>query len=170
MCRYIVLLRGINVGGNNLVPMKLLVAILEQQGFEQVSYYIQSGNLVLSSEAYPYSAIKAIIGENFGFIPNIFVLNANELLTAMDNNPYQEFEGKFVHFYFCENAIELNIEKIKRWISTTEDYYVENNVFYLHAPEGVGRSKLVSHIESCLGQAATGRNLNTMNKVANLID
>jgi uncharacterized protein (DUF1697 family) len=168
--RYIVLLRGINVGGKNLVPMKPLVALLEQQCFEQVSYYIQSGNLVLSSAAHPCSVIKTIIGEHFGFTPNVFVLSVNELFTAMDNNPYREFEGKFVHFYFCENAIESNVEKIERWISATEDYYVENNVFYLHAPEGVGRSKLVSHIESCLGQVATGRNLNTMNKVANLID
>ena len=170
MHRYVVLLRGVNVGGKNSVPMKPLVVLLEQQGFEQVSYYIQSGNLVLSSPAYPCSAIKTIIGEHFGFTPNVFVLSATELLAAMHHNPYREFEGKFVHFYFCENAIEINVEKIERWIAATEDYYVENNVFYLHAPEGIGRSKLVSHIESCLGQAATGRNLNTMKKVTNLID
>lgn len=169
MHRYIVLLRGINVGGKKLVPMKPLVALLEQQGCEQVSYYIQSGNLVLSSAVHPSSVIKTIINKNFGFTPNVFVLSATELLSAMHHNPYREFEGKLVHFYFCENAIEINVEKIERFISVTEDYYVENNVFYLHAPEGIGRSKLVSNIESCLGQAATGRNLNTMNKVASLI-
>ena len=49
MEKYIVFFRGINVGGNNLLPMKVLVPLLEEAGFEKVSSYIQSGNLIFKS-------------------------------------------------------------------------------------------------------------------------
>lgn len=169
MQTYIVLLRGVNVGGKNRLPMKPLVALLEQNNFQAVSYYIQSGNLVLNSVIDPCEAIKAVICEHYGFSPNVFTLNISDFASAINNNPYKEFEGKLVHFYFCENSIQLNVEKIECWISETEQYYVEKNVFYLFAPDGVGRSKLVLNIESCLGQSGTGRNLNTINKIASLI-
>lgn len=169
MQRYIVLLRGVNVGGKNLVPMKPLVALLERNDFQEVSYYIQSGNIVLNSVCYPCETIKQIICDNFGFTPAIFSLKATDFLAVLSNNPYKEFEGKFVHFYFCDKAITLNFDKLEHWISPTEKYVVEDNVFYLYAPDGIGRSKLVSNIESCLGQSGTGRNLNTINKIANLV-
>ena len=169
MQRYIILLRGVNVGGKNLLPMKPLVSLLEQQGFQQVVYYIQSGNIVLNSVTQPCKLISTIIHKNFGFTPNIFALTAPDFLVATKANPYQQFEGKFVHFYFCENPIAPNLLKIEQWISATESYHIEDNVFYLHAPEGIGRSKLVLNIESCLGQPSTGRNLNTINKITNLL-
>ena len=50
MNRYVVLLRGINVGGKNLIKMTALKACLEQAGFADVVTYIQSGNVLLSSE------------------------------------------------------------------------------------------------------------------------
>jgi uncharacterized protein (DUF1697 family) len=61
------------------------------------------------------------------------------------------------------------MDNVDKWLSSTETYYVENNVFYLHAQEGIGRSKVVANIESCLGQPATGRNLNTVNKITTMI-
>jgi len=85
------------------------------------------------------------------------------------NYPYKNIEGKFVHFYFCKSAIDLVQDKLIRYIADTEEYTVKKNVFYLHAPNGIGRSKLVKNIESCLGQSTTGRNLNTMNKVNSIL-
>jgi len=85
------------------------------------------------------------------------------------NNPYKNFEGKFVHFYFCEKEITLDQDKLDKYIVVSEEYQVKDNVFYLHAPEGIGRSKLVANIESCLGQSSTGRNLNTINKINTML-
>ena len=87
----------------------------------------------------------------------------------MANNPYQTFEGKFVHFYFCDNSIELNQEKLSKYIAEPEGYLVRDKVFYLHAPNGIGRSKLVTNIEACLDQPASGRNLNTIIKVSTML-
>ena len=169
MQQFIILFRGINVGGKNLLPMKEFVALLEQKNYQDVSSYIQSGNVVLTCESHRTLEIKTIISEKYGFSPKIFILNAAELSVAIGNNPYTEYEGKFVHFYFCQNEVELNHDKLNKFIDQSEEYHLKGNVFYLHAPNGIGRSKLVSNIESCLGQAATGRNLNTVNKIGSMV-
>ena len=169
MSKYIVLFRGINVGGNNIVPMKTLVPLLEAALFEEVSYYIQSGNIVLKSKSEPTDAIKSLVNENFGFTPELFLLHENDFNHIVSNNPYKTFEGKFVHYYFCHQPIALNQEKINHYINETESYSVKGNIFYLHAPNGIGRSKLVANIERCLDQQSTGRNLNTINKISALV-
>jgi len=104
-----------------------------------------------------------------GFSPEVFVLNETKFSTSALYNPYKEFEGKFVHLYFCENDIDLVHDKLNKYIADSEEYSVKENVFYLHAPTGIGRSKLVANIESCLGQRATGRNLNTVNKISSML-
>lgn len=168
MKTYIVLLRGVNVGGKNLLPMKPFVSLLEQNDFQKVKYYIQSGNIVLESKSDPNKKIQDIIYQQYNFMPDIFTLTVSDFASVVNNNPYKEQEGKLVHFYFCENAIALNLEKMNHWISSTEKYQVINNVFYLFAPEGIGRSKLVANIGACLQQSGTGRNLNTINKIKQL--
>lgn len=59
----------------------------------------------------------------------------------------------------------MDSAKIKKYASDTETYACIGNVFYLHAPKGIGRSRLVANIEACLGVSATGRNLNTINNL-----
>ena len=169
MHRFILLLRGVNVGGKNLLPMKEFVSLLQQSGYESVSSYIQSGNIVLKSLQNPLEQVQNIVSENFGFSPKAFILDESAFSISALNNPYKELEGKLVHFYFCKNDINLVHDKLSKYIAGSEEYTVKGNVFYLHAPEGIGRSKLVANIESCLGQSATGRNLNTINKISSML-
>ena len=84
-------------------------------------------------------------------------------------NLFKSYEGKTVHFYFCASNPKLNRQKIESFISNRESYELKGEVFYLHAPDGIGRSKLVLNIESCLGVSYTGRNLNTVLKLEQLI-
>lgn len=170
MQKFIILFRGINVGGNNLLPMKELVPILEKSQFESVSSYIQSGNIVLKSPCNPTDQLKSLVSKNFGFFPEIFALDEPAFSAAALNNPYKEYEGKFVHLYFCTDDIQLVQDKLSKYIAKSEEYTVKENVFYLHAPNGIGRSKLVANIEFCLGQSATGRNLNTVNKISAMLN
>ena len=90
---YIVLLRGINVGGNNLVPMKELVVALSESKYQNINTYIQSGNIVLQSQNRP-DDIGSIIQERFGFEPEVYVLDKAELETAVANNPFSSPNGK----------------------------------------------------------------------------
>ena len=157
------------MGGRNLLPMKELVVLLRQLGYNDVSSYINSGNIVLKSKANPASTIKNTVVEQYGFNPEIVALTESELETVITNNPYKQYQGKFVHFYFCKSRIAINLEKINKYMVSSEVYQIQGNVFYLHAPDGIGRSKLVANIESCLGQVATGRNLNTVNKISAML-
>ena len=169
MNTYIVLLRGINVGGNNLLPMKELKVLLENSGFGDVRTYIQSGNIILNYSNNPENDISSLINSKFGFEPKVLTLSKNEFNSAVSNNPYQEYEGKVVHFYFCKESPKLNSEKLESVVADTENYKLIGNVFYIHAPEGIARSKLIVNIEKCLGVTATGRNLNTVNKLSTML-
>lgn len=167
--KYILLLRGVNVGSKNLLPMKDLKIFLEECGFNDVKTYIRSGNIVLLSTANPEVKIRELILAKFGFLPEVIVLSESEFNSTVVANPYQEYEGKFVHFYFCKTTPKINSAKLEASLSETERYTVVGSVFYLHAPSGIGRSKLVANIEACLGVPATGRNLNTINKLNEIV-
>lgn len=165
MQQFMVLFRGVNVGGNNLLPMKELVLLLTQNGYVDVSSYIQSGNIVLKSQKNPAEHIQNIVYKHYGFSPDVFAMSESVFSEYFLNNPYNGFEGKSVHFYFCKKQIHLSEEKVRKYSAESEQHQVIGNVFYLHAPDGIGRSKLVTNIESCLGQPATGRNFNTIQKI-----
>jgi uncharacterized protein (DUF1697 family) len=169
MKTYIILLRGVNVGGKNLLPMIELRALLENNGFQNVKTYIQSGNIVLMANQRPRTEIGELIQREFGFTPEILILSEEEFKSAVVNNPYKEYEGKFVHFYFYLETPKLNTSKLDSLASDTERYEITDKVFYLHAPDGIGRSKLVAKLETCLGTPVTGRNLNTANKLEEMI-
>lgn len=149
--------------------MKELKALLEGAGFESVETYIQSGNIVLRSAKPPEDKISELILSNFGFKSGVVALTEDEFNAAVSNNPYQGFEGKFVHFFFCKESPKLDPAKLDIIASPSESYKQVGNVFYLHAPDGIGRSKLVKNIESCLGVTATGRNLNTIEKLIEMV-
>jgi uncharacterized protein (DUF1697 family) len=174
MQTFVILLRGINVGGKNMLPMKELVPLLKANDYQDVSTYIQTGNIVLKAtdslkKTILEQDIKELITNHFGFTPNVFAITANEFNQVAADNPYKEKDGKLVHLYFCQKNIDLNLEKTHKWLAETEAYQAKANVFYLYAPEGIGRSKLVANIEGCLNQAGTGRNLNTVNKITVMI-
>ena len=150
--------------------MRELVALLERNGFESVSTYIQSGNVVLQSNEDSSKEIETLIANEFGFNPKVLVLEKSEFESAVEKNPFNPTEGKSVHFYFCRKQPNLNLEKVQKFIAESEKYHLEGKVFYLYAPNGIGRSKLVANLESCLGTPATGRNLNTINKLSQMAE
>jgi len=169
MTTYIILLRAINVGAKNRLPMKELVPLLAASGFDNIKTILQTGNIVLDSEQPPLEKIKQLINDKFGFTPATLCLNSSEFSAVVEASPYAQFEGKFVHFYFCMQPPMLNTTKLDSLIKPSESYQLIGDVFYLHAPEGIGRSKLVAGVEKCLGIAATGRNSNTVNKINRLM-
>jgi uncharacterized protein (DUF1697 family) len=169
---YIALFRGINVGGSNVLPMKDLVAQLENLGSQNVKTYIQSGNAVFQNEEEDASLlsnkIMAAIKKSHGFEPHVLLLMPAEIARAIASNPFPEAEAepKTLHVYFLasmpKNLDPGAFESIK---SDRERFALEGRVFYLHAPEGIGRSKLAANTEKLLGVAITGRNWRTVRKV-----
>ncbi len=169
MKTWVLLFRGINVGGRNLLPMKELRGLLEEMGFEGVRTYIQSGNVVLKSAGNPGNGLGARLEERFGFSPDVLVMEAGELMGAVERNPFAEGEGKAVHFYFCMGRPVLAEERVERLRGESEEWGLVGDVFYLFAPEGIGRSRLAAGVEGCVGVKGTGRNMNTVLKLVGMV-
>ena len=177
MKTYIALLRGINVGGNNSLPMKDLVAALESAGARDVATYIQSGNAVFRSEEQDASllaeGIRAAIGDRHGFEPRVLVLTSEEMEEAVRSNPFPEAESepKTLHLYFLAVTPERpDLDALERIKGERERFVLSDGVFYLHAPEGIGRSKLAANAEKLLGVPATARNWRTVRKVLEMAE
>jgi uncharacterized protein (DUF1697 family) len=90
MIRYIALLRGVNVGGKNIIKMADLKTAFEERGFEDVATYINSGNVVFSSgldEAAAKEACEKLIAEEFGLDVPVFAMTSEELADALAHAP-----------------------------------------------------------------------------------
>jgi uncharacterized protein (DUF1697 family) len=169
---YIALFRGINVGGKNRLPMKALVGILEENGYTGIQTHIQSGNVIFQSTSAKSKMFARIVGaaiaDRYGFQPGIVVLSAQELKKASAANPFPkaEAESKFLHLYFLNKGPKApDLEALNRLKSDSESFRLIGNVFYLHAPDGIGRSKLAARAEKLLGVEATARNWNTVTRL-----
>lgn len=172
MNTYIALLRGINVGGNNKLPMRDLVALLEGLGMQNVKTYIQSGNIVFQSEqadpALLSQAITGTIRQGYGFAPYALILDSQELQAAIAANPFPEGEAepKSLHLFFMDKSPQSfdtgGLEQVK---AASERFRLIDKVFYLHAPDGIGRSKLAELAGKGWGVNITARNWRTVNEI-----
>lgn len=175
MKTYIALFRGINVGGKNSLPMKELLPILESMNYENIQTYIQSGNVVFSSSKTvgPSDAtrIGQKISEKKGFEPKVLLLSEKQLQDAINNNPFPSDDGKALHFFFLESKPEKpDINKLESLKVQSEEFHLHKNVFYLYAPEGIGRSKLAAAVEKSISVPLTARNWNTVSKLATIVE
>jgi uncharacterized protein (DUF1697 family) len=172
---YIAFFRGINVGGNNSLPMKELVALLGDIGAKQVRTYIQSGNAVFHGNETDPSRLarqlSAEIKKRRGFEPHILVLDLAAMDMAIAENPFPEAEAdpSSLHLGFLASTPNKpDLEKLNRIRKESERFHLGDKVFYLHAPEGVGRSRLAANAEKLLGVPMTDRNWRTVCKVREL--
>jgi uncharacterized protein (DUF1697 family) len=111
--RYLALLRGINVGGKNRLPMASLRELLGQIGATEVRTYIQSGNAVFAHSARETGElaqrISAAIAKAHGFAPAVWVLRMADFERAIAHNPFPEAaeEPKTLHLYCLESSVEI---------------------------------------------------------------
>ena len=165
MNTHVALLRGINVGGHGILPMKELRALLEDLGLANVKTYLQSGNAVFQCRAKDARRLERKIGkairESRGFAPGILVLSLAELRSAVEANPFPagEDDPKTLHLFFLKSRPENpDLARLESLRARSEEFKLTESVFYLHAPEGIGRSKLAVKVEKALGVPGTGRN------------
>lgn len=165
------LFRGINVGGNRIVPMSELKSLHEALGFRNIATYIQSGNVVFSSDetdpAQLTQQIEEGFAQKFGFRSQVTVRTLAELEEIIASNPFQkqpEKESKWILVLFLANRPESTaLEDLKKSYSGPEEMYLIGQELFVYYSGGVGRSKLtLPLIEKKLKTAGTGRNWNTV--------
>jgi len=196
MASHVALLRGINVGGRNKVPMADLREVVASLGHTGVSTYIQSGNVLFSTgdtdTAKLAAALESAIEERFGIWSSVVVLSRDELAQVLAANPYpDEPNPKMVHVVFL-NA-ELPGPLLDR-ISAAESAAAakgsrdtvrlagpaagQPQAMFLHTPDGFGPSELAQNVfkiiappkKSRPGLAATARNWATATKLLSLCE
>lgn len=172
MITYVAFFRGINVGGHNRLPMKELVVALESTGARKVRTSIQSGNAVFESAEENLSHLSRQLAlevdKRCGFTPHVLILTLESLAEAIAGNPFPEAvsDPKGLHLGFLSSPPENpNLAKLAALKTASERFQLTGKVFYLHAPEGVGRSKLAANAEKLLGVTLTDRNWQTVCKV-----
>lgn len=175
MHTYIALFRGINVGGNNLLPMKQLVSMLESLGLAEVKTYIQSGNAVFKCSEQDLAQlgkrIGAAIGQQFGFNPQLMLLTVDDLEQVIRSNPFPEAESEpnSLHVGFlASRPAPPDLQTLAKLADNGERFKLQNQAFYLHAPAGIGRSKLAAGAEKQLGVSVTSRNWRSVCKILEL--
>jgi uncharacterized protein (DUF1697 family) len=176
MATFIALLRGINVGGKTLIKMPELKSLLAEMGFEDVSTYIQSGNVVFKSSTADARTLAATIEERiaktFGLRPTVLIRTPAELAEIADGNPFlgRETDLAKLHVVFLSGApAAAAVEELDPKRSPPDEFSVRGREIYLHLPSGMGRSKLtVDYFEKRLGVRATARNWKTLNKLIEL--
>ena len=170
----IALLRGINVGGNNILPMERLRAICASLGLQDAQTLLQSGNVVFRTALRDPAALAArmedAIEQAFGFRPAVILRTAPELQDAMARNPFSAREGiepnrLLVLFLAGHPAAEAR-QKALAIKADPEELHINGRELFIYFPNGMGRPKLsVAQVERTLKVPGTGRNWNTVMKL-----
>ena len=174
MDQWVALLRGINVGGNNLVPMPALRSVCAGLGWDGVQSYIASGNLVFRAVGQAddlASKLRQTIAAQMGCDVPVIVLPGAAVRAALTDCPFVPAAGKHVHAFFLWADPVVDQEAQERFRAPSEQLAVQGRVAWLHAPDGIGTSKLAEKFDKVVtGTQMTGRNLNTVRKLVEMLD
>lgn len=173
MRTFVVLIRGINVGGRGKVAMPALRSALEELEFEDVVTYIQSGNAVFRAKgkASEVSArVEKLLAEEFGVRAKVLVRTPAELVAVEAANPFPRVDRSKLYVMFLSRVpTKAAIAELDPERSPSDEFAVLGKEVYLHFPGGAGRTKLtIDYFERNLGVAATNRNWNTLRKLIEL--
>ena len=171
---YVALLRGINVGGNNKLPMKDLASLFAKAGCSDVQTYIQSGNVVFGARAKAAEGIASVITNDiekrFGFSVPVIVRSAQQISTAIEANPFlkENLNEDFLHVVFLKDAPVGTLDKDR---SPADRFVVQGSEIHLYLPKGVAGTKLTNaYFDSQLKTVSTQRNWRTVLKLRELLN
>jgi uncharacterized protein (DUF1697 family) len=191
MASHVALLRGINVGGRNKVPMADLREVVTSLGHTGVSTYIQSGNVLFSTadtdHAKLAAALESAIEDRFGIWSSVVVLSRDELAQVLAANPYpDEPNPRMVHVVFLNGEPPEEVlariaaaESAVAAKGSRDTVQAAGQALFVHTPDGFGTSELAQTLFKIIsppaktkkhGLAATARNWATATKLLSLCE
>jgi uncharacterized protein (DUF1697 family) len=179
MTRYVALLRGINVGGNNLIKMPALRACFEAHGFADVVTYIQSGNVLFSSEGLGRAGlterIERMLGAEFGYEASVVVRSRRQMRSILDGAPDgfgDDPTGSRDDVIFLKPP--LTAREAMRWVSTKDGVDTATagtGVLYVsRVASRASQSRLSRIVSTPIYRDLTIRNWNTTVKLMRLLE
>jgi uncharacterized protein (DUF1697 family) len=169
---YVALLRAVNVSGQNKLPMAALRAELSTR-YENVTTYVQSGNVVLTAAATPEAklsrALEQDIRRTFGLSITVLVRTKEQLRAITTHNPLLTRGADAARLYvtfLADKPSARQVQDLMAKATGTDEAAVRGREVYLHCPNGYGRTKLNNaFLERQLGAQATTRNWATVTKL-----
>jgi uncharacterized protein (DUF1697 family) len=170
--RQILLLRGVNVGGRNRVAMAELSRLLTDARMDDVRTFLQSGNVVLSSDAPPAelaATCRRALAEGFGLDVDVIVRSRDELAEVVERNPLADVavDPKRYLVSFLAGELDASVLDELAALATSEERMVAiGRELYAWHPGGVARSRLWARVAGRqLPVSATTRNWRTVTKL-----
>lgn len=171
--KYLALLRGINVGGNKKVNMAILKGVFESLGFDNVSTYINSGNVIFESDNDDFSHIESALEEKFGFEIKIVVRDednirylAESIPSKYENNAEQKTD---ILFLWDDFDSPDSIDLIKTNPDIDNVHYISGAIVWNISKSNYSKSGMHKFIGSSVYKHMTARNINTVRKLAELM-
>ncbi len=166
---HIALLRGINVGGKNRLPMKDLAAMFAESGCTDVRTYIQSGNIVFTAGPKLVERVPGLIAKaigDFGLDVPVIIRTAAEMAKVARNNPFIKDGAttKLLHVVFLmDRPGQQRVAALDPNRPPPDEFAVRGSEIYLKCPNGMARTKLTTqYFDSRLKTTITVRNWNTV--------
>ncbi len=177
MGTFVAMLRSINVGGRNKLPMSDLRELMSSLGFEQVSTYVQSGNVVFNGTGAPKAVARAIeerITAELGLDVPVIVRSKRQLESIIEGTPFAhlDVDPKTRHVTFlAQGPARRAVEQLAALTGKfgTDRFEVRGSEVFLYCPGGYGETKLNNaYLERRLGVTATTRNWRTVVTLAEM--
>jgi uncharacterized protein (DUF1697 family) len=176
MTTYIGLLRGINVGGNNMIAMADLRELITKLGFSDVKTLLQSGNVVFRGTARApaklESQLEAELGKRLGLKVEFHVRTADEWSAIVKANPFPTEARKdpahLIVSCFKAPLDQAKVKALQAAIVGPETLQSDGRHLYMVYPDGMGNSKAAALVDRKLAARGTARNWNTVLKLAAL--
>ena len=175
--KHVALLRAVNLAGYNKVGMADLKALLIGLGFEDAQTLLQSGNIVFTggnkTTASLEQALQRAAAKQLELETDFFVRTAKEWQAIVDANPFPreatDDPSHLLAVILKDEVSAANVTALQKAIVGREVVRAKGRCAYIVYPDGIGRSKLTAAmIEKKLGTRGTGRNWNTVLKLAAL--
>jgi len=174
---YVALLRGINVVGKHIVPMKQLAETFTDARCGNVRTYIQSGNVVFNASPKALKGLSAVltkrVEERFGFSVPIVLRNRQEVAQAVRDNPFLKagLPQQMLHVYFLADMPSSDaVKSLDPQRSAPDAFHISGREIYLHLPNGMARTKLTNaYFDSKLKTVCTARNWATVLKLLEMM-
>jgi uncharacterized protein (DUF1697 family) len=171
---YVALLRGINLGSRNKVSMPDLRTLLTDLRAEDVTTYVQSGNVVFRSsvgrQPELIEAIEMQIKRDLGLSVTVLLRTKAQLAKILAGNPFANHEPTELHVTFlADSPSRASVRELATRDFEPDGFRIVGREVYLHCPNGYGKSKLSNaYFEKAFDVAATTRNWRTVTKLAEL--
>jgi uncharacterized protein (DUF1697 family) len=174
---YVALLRGINVGGKHILPMKDLIEVCSATECVNVRTYIQSGNVVFCASPKVAGALAPVLAKkieaHFGFPVPVILRSREQLEQIVRNNPFLKAgkPEKTLHVSFLEDTpTAAAVKTLDPNRSAPDEFRVLGSEIYICLPNGAGKSKLTSaYFDTRLSTIGTVRNWATCLKLLDMM-